>query len=97
MFYEKQGMGKESVLEIWNEIAATLKLPPDKLRPTDRFGSDIGMPLITSEDLDTLFELGDARARALGTVVDFAAVKTVDDYVRALARKKMENSAPTTS
>jgi hypothetical protein len=86
-FYQKHGLAKESVLEVWNEIAATLKLPPDKLRPTDRFGSNIGTHFITSEDLDSLFELGERRASRLNMSVNFGELTTVDDYVRALAKK----------
>jgi hypothetical protein len=86
-YYADAGYQKATVLELWNEIAATLKVPPGKLRPTDRFGKDIGTYLITSDAVDTLFERAQRRARQLHIAVDFAKITTVDAYVRALAER----------
>jgi hypothetical protein len=54
----------------------------------DRFGKDVGSYLITSDDLDALFERAQRRAQQLHIVVDFAKVTTVDALVRALARRR---------
>ena len=64
-------LGLVSVTEIWCEIAATLKLLPRKLRPGDRFGDDVGTYMLTSDELDTLTELGEKRAKWLGIDVQF--------------------------
>ncbi len=84
-FYGDSGLPQSSVRDAWHEIADSLKLPAGKIRPTDRFGKDIGIYLITSPDLDTLHERGVRRAKQLGLRPDFEAVRTVDDYVRVLA------------
>jgi hypothetical protein len=85
-YYADSSLTKESVMGAWREIASALKLPSGKLRPEDRFGRNIGTYLITSDNLDTLHELGRQRAERLGFAIDFAKVTTVDEYVRALAK-----------
>lgn len=84
-FYAGRNLDESAVRSAWNEIAETLRVPADKLRPTDKFGTDIGVWSITSEELDTLGELAAQRAARQGKEVDFAALATVDDYVRAFA------------
>ena len=86
-YYATSGLSKDSILEIWNEIATTLELPPEKLRPSDRFGDDIGLYFMTSDHLDTLAELGEKRARTRGINVQFENLATVDDFIKALAEK----------
>jgi hypothetical protein len=84
-FYGDSGLPMGPVSDVWHEIADVHKLPAGKLRPSDRFGTDIGRWLITSEELDTLYEFGVRRAKRLGLKPKFEAITTVDDYVRALA------------
>lgn len=85
-YYATSGLSEVSVIEVWQEVAKTLDLPPGKLRPGDRFGHDVGTYLLTSDELDTLSELGAERARRLGIEVDLQKIYTVDEYARALAR-----------
>lgn len=84
-FYADGNFDEASVRAVWNEIAETLRVPADKLRPTDKFGADIGVWFITSDDLDTLGELAAQRAGRHGKEVDISAIATVDDYVKAFA------------
>lgn len=84
-FYAGGNFDEAAVRSAWNEIAETLRVPADKLRPTDKFGADIGVWSVTSEELDTLGELAAQRAARQGKEVDIAALATVDDYVRAFA------------
>lgn len=84
-FYADGNFDEAAVRSAWNEIAETLRVPADKLRPTDKFGTDIGVGLITSEELDTLGELAAQRAARQGREVDIATLTTVDDYVKAFA------------
>lgn len=83
-FYLASGIEKASVQELWHEVANTLKIPAELLRPTDRFGKEIGVSLITSEELDYLGELALKRAKADGRSIDLKSIRSVDDYVRAL-------------
>ena len=84
-YYANSRLSKVSVWDVWNEIAATLRVPPEKLRPADRFGEDIGLYFGPSDRLDTLSELASKRAQRRRLNVRLEALNTVDDYVRALA------------
>jgi len=84
-FYAGGNFDEAAVRSAWNEIAETLRVPADKLRPTDKFGADIGVWSVTSEELDTLGELAAQRAARQGKEVDITTLATVDDYVRAFA------------
>jgi hypothetical protein len=84
-FYAGGNFDEAAVRSAWNEIAETLRVPADKLRPTDKFGADIGVWSVTSEELDTLGELAAKRAALQGKEVNIASLATVDDYVRAFA------------
>ena len=86
-YYTASGLSKSAVAELWNEVATTLRLPAEKLRPADRFGEDVGTWFIFSDDLDSLAELGQNRAKRRGIKVRFETVATVDDYVRALPER----------
>ncbi|AXW22529.1 hypothetical protein [Ralstonia solanacearum] len=84
-FYAGGNFDEAAVRSAWNEVADTLRVPADKLRPTDKFGTDIGVWSFTSEELDTLGELAAQRAARQGKEIDIAALATVDDYVKAFA------------
>lgn len=66
-------------------------MPADKLRPTDKFGTDIGAWSITSEELDALGDLAAQRATRQGAEVDIASLATVDDYVKAFAKSSAQS------
>jgi hypothetical protein len=84
-YYRELGSSETEFLDVWNEIATTLKVPADKLRPTDRFGEQIGAYLITSEELDVLAQLATRRAQNRRSRIEIDKLKSVDDYVRAFA------------
>jgi hypothetical protein len=81
-FYRNSGLSPEVVTELWHEIADVLHLSPGKLRPTDRFGRDIGQFLLTSDELDALSALAVRRAGGKQAAGDLSVIKTVDDYIR---------------
>lgn len=85
-FYASAGLPRGQVLELWGEVAETLGVPPNRLRPEDRFGKDVGRYWITSDALDDLAKKGQQRAKRLGLTVDLKTLATVDQYVRCFAR-----------
>lgn len=85
-FYASAGLPKTEILNIWHDVADTLRLPADRLRPDDRFGKEVGVYWITSDDLDALAAKGRKRAKELGLTVDLEKLSTVDEYVRCFAR-----------
>jgi hypothetical protein len=83
-FYFNSSFDAAQVQELWHEVANALGLPVDKLRPTDRFGSELGgKHLITTDDLDVLADVARRRAKRCGLVIDLPHMQTLDDYVRA--------------
>lgn len=80
------GLPKGEVLRTWHDVADTLRVPADRIRPEDRFGKEIGVYWITSDDLDALASKGRKRAQELGLTVDLEKLSTVDEYVRCFAR-----------
>jgi hypothetical protein len=85
-FYASLGLNKTEVIELWHEIAEILRVPAERMRPSDKFGKDIGTYWITSEELDILSTAAQQRAKLRGLTIDLASIKTVDDYVKRLAR-----------
>lgn len=84
-FYAASGLSKAAVIDVWHEVARVLRVPAERLQPTDRFGKDIGVHWITSEELDALGVVAQERAKRQGLTVDLALIETVDDYVKRLA------------
>ncbi len=84
-FFGDSGIPKAVVLELWNEVASALSLPAGKLRPSDRFGQELGAYLITSEKLDSLASIATARAKRRGATVDLSRIDTLCQYVGEMA------------
>jgi hypothetical protein len=101
-YYSASEIPPEKVAELWEEVALTLGVPAQKLRPTDIFGNELGGGyLITSEKLDALTTIADKRAKSLGLTLGFEEIRTLDDYVRFFGSKSKvpptnESKGPTT-
>jgi hypothetical protein len=82
-YYSASGIPADRVTELWREVALALKVPAEKLRPTDTFGKELGGGyIVTSEDLDALTAIAQRRAKAMGLTIGFEQIKSLDDYVR---------------
>jgi hypothetical protein len=86
-FYSDGAWDADSVIDLWNEVAAAVGVPPGVLRPSDRFGEELSPSVITSESLDALYYKASERARRQGGV-RLEAILTVDDYIRTFALRK---------
>jgi hypothetical protein len=93
LHFHRSGLPAGLVLELWHEVANVFNLPAGKLRPTDRFGEELGNYGITGEDLYELAGHAILRSRLYGGEVDLRRIKTVDCYVRAMAALQL-NAAP---
>jgi len=40
-YYQDAGLNSKTIVRVWVQVAKALSLPPDKLRPTDRFDSEL--------------------------------------------------------
>lgn len=78
----------ERFIELWNEIASAVEVPPELIRPTDRFDEVLG-PVkgyeIASES-DALEEIFLRRAKKQQMDFDKMQVETVDDYIKQFAK-----------
>lgn len=87
-FYASSGFEKAAVIELWHEVARVLRAPAGQLRPTDKFGKEVGTYWITSEELDVLGATAQQRANRQEIAIDLASIQTVGDYVKQLARSR---------
>jgi len=84
-YYATSGLSAPIVTELWHEVAEKCGISFGKLRPTDRFGEEIGSYLITSEKLDSLGLVAMERSRKLKMEIDLSTIKTVDDYIKSFS------------
>jgi hypothetical protein len=88
--FSHSGLPPGLVLELWHEVADVFNLPAGKLRPSDRFGEELGNYGITGDDLYELAGLAILRARLYGGDINLRGIKTLDCYVRALASMQLD-------
>jgi len=87
-YYASSGLSKDVVMRLWSECARTLKIPAERLRPTDRFDAELSPSDFWSslddarEDL-TKYAITAAKRR--GAALDLETIKTLDDLIRQLA------------
>ncbi len=81
-FYGAQGASRALVDELWREVAATLDVPQEKMRPGDKL-EDLGKRhLFLNGELDELTRLAIKRAATAKREVNLSKVSTVNDYVK---------------
>jgi hypothetical protein len=98
-FFEQQNLPKELVFELLKEIADSLRLPPGKLRSTDRFDQELSPPKGWEYDDETLDIqwAAERRLKQSGRQIDLSQIKTVGDYVEffcSLAMQKQIDGKP---
>ena len=89
-YFAESALDPIDVQESWTELANTLKLDPQRLRPTDRFDRELAPVAGTTklDELDVLEAVLALRVRTRGLqVVDLETLETIDDYVRATSRR----------
>jgi len=80
-FFARKNLPKELARELWNEVSASLHVPPGMLRPTDRFDEELAAPKGWEFD-DDIVEVQWAAERRLkqsGTQADLSLIKTVGE------------------
>jgi hypothetical protein len=87
LFYANSGLSAPFVAELLLEIAELLEISPGKLRPSDRFGHEIGMRIFvrSSDVLDDLASIANRRAKKYNSSINLEDIKTVDEYIRRFA------------
>src|SRR5690349_16481125 len=75
-FLAPRSLPKELACELWKEVAESLRLPPGRLRPTDRFDKELAPPKGWEHD-DDVVEVQWAAERRLkrsGTQADLSQI-----------------------
>ncbi|MEK7333483.1 MAG: hypothetical protein AAB017_08915 [Nitrospirota bacterium] len=85
-YYLDSGLSKDVVLKLWGNVAELLQLPKGKLRPTDKFGKELGPYQVIDDDINELQAFTLRQLKEVGVSVDFSTIKTLDDYIRCLVR-----------
>jgi hypothetical protein len=85
-FFSDSSIPEQRVAELWEELAAALKLPPGKLLPTDRFQIELASPQgVPCDD-----PMSDLRylisANCLRINIKREEIQTVRDYVLAFGQ-----------
>lgn len=85
-YYKESGLDRALVIELLEHVAHELKLPVEKLRPTDRFSIELAPGKGSAWDSGygiLLYELSSlAKKRKLNTEMK---IDSVDDYLRAMS------------
>jgi hypothetical protein len=82
-YFAQSKLPKRLVFELWNEIAELLRVPPGKLRPSDRFDIELA-PVKGWEFDDNTIEVhwaAQRRLKRLGADADITEIQTLRDYV----------------
>jgi hypothetical protein len=90
-FFTVRNLPKELVLELWNEVAVPLRIPPGKLRPSDSFDKELA-PVKGWEFDDDIVEVhwaAERRLKRIGVKVDYSNVHTLGDYVEFFCRLEL--------
>lgn len=83
-FFSGTNFRKDLVLELWNEVATLLRVPPGKLRPLDRFDKELapgGVWLRLDDDSVEVNLAARSRLRKIGAKTDLSAIQTLRDYI----------------
>jgi len=92
-FFAQARLPKALVVELWNEVANALGVPPGKLRPADRFDKELA-PVKGwgfDDDIVEVCWAAERRLKKLGMKAEHSDVRTLGDYVEyfcALAGQK---------
>lgn len=95
-YYGDSGLAQSVVMRLWNECAAKLKVPAEKLRPSDRFehefaASDFWASL--DDPREDLARYAMALAKKHGATLDLKGTKTLDELIRQLAAVEAQRPA----
>ena len=84
-FYAGYEIGK--FLELWKEIASAVEVPPELIRPTDRFDTELGpvKGFRVAGETDDLQDAFMRRCQQRHLDPQNVKVETVDDYIRLFA------------
>lgn len=87
-FYRDLTVSRERFAQLWNDVADAFELPAGRIRPRDRLGVELPLrPMFGTTDEDMILAGAmKRRCKELGIETPSTSPKTVDEYIRLLAR-----------
>lgn len=95
-YYCDSGIEKSVLLRLWNDCAASLRISPERLRPTDRFEQELAASdfwASLDDPQEDLARYATAHATRFGTTIDLKRTRTVDELIRQLAAVEAQRPA----
>jgi len=94
-FYSNSGLSRQTVLQLLDEVAESIRIPAGLLRPQDRFEVELADEKWYWPDwgLDELSENASTRLKKLEAAVEADKIKTVDDYIRTFGSLETQQRA----
>lgn len=96
-FFADSNLPQELVVGLRNEIGCSVEVPPELLRPQDRFLVELADDPTRGIDggLAELMFAAERREKRLRVRVDLASIQTVGDYIRTFGFIEAETVAGT--
>ncbi len=81
-FYYGTKLPKNKVLSKWKMVSKILKIPADKLLPTDKFGEELGPYWFVGDPLDELEIIAKRNFKANGIDGSKISIRNLDEYIK---------------
>ena len=94
-FFASMNLPKESFLELWNEVADSLRLPRGKLRPGDRFDKELAPAKgwEYDDEIADVYWAAQHRLKIADADFDVSKIQTLGNYVEFFSKLKMHAAA----
>lgn len=95
-YYGDSGLDKGSVVRLWRECAAKLKIEPERLRPTDQFEHELAAADFWAgldDPREDLARYAMAHAKRFGATIELKGTKTLDELIRQLVAVETRSAA----
>ena len=86
-FYSDSGISRTIVDKAVREISTFFEIELGLVRPSDRFGQEIGGGLLITPDLDRFALHTSERSERVGRTLDWEKISTVDDYIKSVGEE----------
>lgn len=89
-YYAKDSLNESEFISIWIDIASILELDPEKIRPEDRFDTELApvKGYMVEDELADLEEYFKIQCKRRGIEMGHQKFSTIDDFIRIITPKK---------
>jgi hypothetical protein len=89
IYYAKDSLNESEFISLWIDIASILELDPEKIRPEDRFDTELApvKGYMVEDELADLEEYFKIQCQRRGIEICHQKISTIDDFIRILTPK----------